>query len=614
MATTKYEFETEAQKLLRLMINSLYSTREVFLRELISNASDAIDKLRFESLSNPSLLGDDGEFAISIEFDDKLNVLTITDNGIGMSREELIENLGTIAKSGTESFFDQLSSDEKSNANLIGQFGVGFYSAFLVADEISVVSRRAGSNDSFKWVSRGESDFSVEEAEGERGTRIQLQLKDDAKEFADAFRLRQIVRQYSDHVAVPVTMRKLNSEDDDWETVNKATAIWTRPRGEIEDDEYREFYKHISHDFEDPLLWSHNRVEGRLEYISLIYIPKHAPFDLWQQTEHRGLKLYAQRVFIMDDVDAFLPTYFRWVKGVVDISDFPLNMSRETIQESDEVSSIRNALTRRVIELLQKHADEDSESYYQLWSQFGGLMKASYDWEPTFRDTVPKLFRFSSTHDDSNEQRISLDDYVARMKGDQTEIYYMVGESVATMRNHPLLDVFNQNDLEVLLLDDDYDSYVIMNFTEFEEKQFRDISVNREDLPKLPTIEIVGDETDRLVSRMKHALGESIDDVVISERLTSAPSCLVRGVPWISRGVRAAMGSTQQHLHDVKPVLEVNRNHDLVRYLSELDDDERFENLTNILFEQAQIAYGSLEVDAGEYVRRMNNLLTDLLK
>ena len=355
-------------------------------------------------------------------------------------------------------------------------------------------------------------------------------------------------------------------------------------------------------------------MKARIEYISLVYIPKRAPFDLWQHRDDRGLKLYAQRVFIMDDVDAFLPSYLRWVKGVVDISDFPLNMSRESIQESNEIASIRNALTKRVVDMLNKHADAEPDSYYELWTQFGNLMKASYDWEPAMRESVPRLFRFSSTQDDRNEQRISLADYLSRMKGDQNEIYYMVGESVATMRNHPLLDIFKENDLEVLLLDDDYDSYVMMNFGEFEEKSFRDISVNREDLPKFPTIEIVGDDTQKVLSRIKEVLGDTVDDVVFSERINSAPSCLVRGVPWVSRGVRAAMGGAQREMFGAKPILELNRNHELIRYLGALEDQERFSNLSNILLEQSHISYGSLEVDAGEYVRRMNSLLTDLLK
>lgn len=603
------------------MINSLYSNREVFLRELISNAADAIDKLRFESLSDATLLDADGDLGIYIKFDTECNALTIEDNGIGMSRDELIENLGTIAKSGTEQFFELLDDDQQEASQLIGQFGVGFYSAFLVADQIIVTSRKAGTTEAAKWISSGEADFTVEDVdEHARGTTIELILKEDAGEFADEFRLRDIVKQYSDHVDVPVWIVDVAGEDSEPKQLNTATALWSRPKNAISDDEYKEFYKSVSHDFQDPLLWAHNKIEGKVDYTSLIYVPGKAPFMFAMTEKSHGLKLYAQRVFITDQLDLFLPDNLNFVKGVVDIRDLPLNMSRETIQENDQIRTVRNAVVKRVVDSLLSHAKKDADSYNAFWQEFGHQMKVAYDWDQPYDESYYKLMRFASTHSEGSEQTIGLEDYVERAEDDQKEIYYLVGESATSLRNNPLLEHYTDVGIEVLLLSDDFDSYVVERFKDFDDHAFKDISLSDVELPSKADAEndaeADSDEDDeKLLTRVKDLLkDESLSDVTASQRLHESASCLVRERPWISRGVRNMLKDTQQFLGEEKLKLELNMAHPLVLRLKELEDETKFEDLTRTLLDQARLSYGSLDVDTAVYVRRVNGILAELLE
>jgi len=553
-------FQTEARKLLQLMINSLYSNREIFLRELISNASDAIDRLRFESLKDESLIADDPEFKIVVEFDKDAGTVAVVDNGIGMSREEAVANLGTIAKSGTEEFFGALTGDEQKDSALIGQFGVGFYSSFIVAREVEVLTRRAGDETGTRWTSTGEEQFTVEErADLPRGTRVVLTLKDDAKEFAEGFRLRSVLRKYSDHVGVPVMMAKEDGEDakeGELETVNSAKALWTRPRNDVSEDEYKEFYKHVSHDFEDPAVWSHNKVEGKLEYTSLLYVPKRAPFDLWNREAPRGLKLYVQRVFIMDDAEAFLPLYLRFVRGVVDSSDLPLNVSRELLQQDDRTRTIRNALTKRVLDMLGKM---DAEEYGAVWDEFGLVLKEGVGEDFANKEELLGLMRFASTHDPDPTQRTSLTDYIARMNGqsetsdseDETEapeaegdgageatkrqdkIYYLIADSDAAARSSPHLEAFRARGIEVLLLTDRIDEWWMSFADEFEGAKFQDVARGELDLDEVESTESKGeaDESDDepLLKRIGEVLGDRVESVRASKRLTDSPACLVLG-------------------------------------------------------------------------------------
>lgn len=622
MTTETHSFQTEAQKLLKLMINSLYSNREVFLRELISNAADAIDKLRFATLSDTTLLDDAGELGIHIKFDTACNALTIEDNGIGMSRDELIENLGTIAKSGTEQFFEMLSDDQQEASQLIGQFGVGFYSAFLVADQINVTSRRAGTMDAAKWTSSGEADFTVEDVdEHGRGTTIELILKEDASEFTDEFRLRDIVKQYSDHVDVPVWVLDLAGEDSEPKQINAATALWSRQKNAISDDEYKEFYKSVSHDFQDPLLWAHNKIEGKVDYTSLLYVPAKAPFMFAMTDKTHGLKLYAQRVFITDQLDLFLPDNLNFVNGVVDIRDLPLNMSRETIQENDQIRTVRNAVVKRIVDSLLNHAKGDADSYNAFWGEFGHQMKVAYDWDQTYEESYYKLMRFASTQSDGREQTVGLEDYVERASDDQKEIYYLVGESAASLRNNPLLEHYTDAGIEVLLLSDDFDSYIVERFKDFDDHAFKDISLSDVELPMkndeeaTDEIESAAEDDDALLKRVKDLLDDdSLSDVTASERLHESASCLVRERPWISRGVRNMLKDTHQIIGEEKLKLELNMTNPLVQRLKELDDETKFEDLTRTLLDQARLAYGSLDVDTAVYVRRVNGILAELLE
>ena len=631
-----FGFETEAKQLLKLMIHSLYSNREVFLRELISNASDAIDRLRFKAISEPELVGEDNDFAIRVAFDKEAKTLTVADNGIGMSRQEVIDNLGTIAKSGTAEFLSQLSGDQKKDATLIGQFGVGFYSAFIVAEEVEVLTRAADAEAGVRWISRGEDEYSVEEAQAERGTQVMLRLRDDALEFADGFRLRNLVRKYSDHISVPVRMVKeapAGEGDEDkapeapeWESVNEATALWTRSRSEISDEEYREFYKHVSHDFEDPLSWSHNRVEGRLEYTSLLYLPKRAPFDLWNRESPRGLKLYVQRVFIMDDADQFLPLYLRFVKGVVDSSDLPLNVSREVLQQDERVASIRSALTKRVLTTLDGMAKKEAEDYQAFWDEFGEVIKEGAGDEFANRELYSGLLRFASTTAEDATKNVGLKDYVERFVEGQERIYYLVADSYENARSSPHLEIFRERGIEVLLLFDRIDEWLMSNLPEFDGKAFQDITRAGLVLPGEAADPTADDEDseenaskddaddDPLAERIKTALGDRVEAVRASARLTDSPACLVQGEFALGRQMQRIMEATGQAFTPPKPSFEYNAKHPLLERLDQESDEDRFAELVLVLFDQASLAEGDALPDAAAYVNRMNRLLLELLE
>ncbi|MBG73075.1 MAG: molecular chaperone HtpG [Gammaproteobacteria bacterium] len=613
MTAETHGFQTEARKLLQLMINSLYSNKEIFLRELISNASDAIDKLRFEALAQPELSEADSDYRILIEFDKDEGTLAVEDNGIGMSRQEVVENLGTIARSGTEEFFANLTGDQQQDSTLIGQFGVGFYSAFIVADEVQVFTQKAGDDQGTSWKSSGEDDFIVDDVDTNRGTRVVLKLKEDALEFADGFRLRNIVRRYSDHIGIPVEMPKGDDEaEDETEVVNSAKALWTRSRSEVSETEYHEFYKHISHDFEDPTTWSHNRVEGKLEYTSLLYVPARAPFDLWNRELPRGLKLYVQRVFIMDEADQFLPLYLRFIRGIVDSNDLPLNVSRELLQQSEHVLSIRNALTKRVLDMLGKMAEEDPDKYGAFWDEFGQVLKEGAGEDATNRDVLLNLLRFNSTADESSDQRVSLAMYKERAKEEQKKIYFVLGENLTTARQSPHLEVFKQQNIEVLLLSDRVDEWLTSFLTEFDGWAFQDIMRGELDLPNVEKPADLDD--DPLVQRIQEVLGEKVESVRRSTRLTDSAACLVLGDDDMGQQMRRIMEVTGQSVPDSKPHFEINSDHPLIQRLDAESDEDRFKDMVLILFDQASLADGTALLEPGEYVHRINRLLLNLLE
>ena len=630
-------FQTEAKQLLHLMIHSLYSNKEIFLRELISNASDAADKLRFAALANSKLFEDDPDLKITVDFDSKKKTITISDNGIGMNRDEIVDHLGTIAKSGTAQFLETLTGDEKKDSQLIGQFGVGFYSAFIVADKVEVFSRKAGeaSDTGVRWESVGEADFVVESVDkAERGTRIVLHLKKAEKEFAESYRLRGIVRKYADHISIPVFMVKAevgtDEEDKDkkskkkkapeYESVNTAKALWARPRTELKDEEYKEFYKHISHDFEDPINWSHNKVEGKLEYTSLLFIPAKAPFDLWNRDVSRGLKLYVQRVFIMDDAEQFLPSYLRFVKGVVDSNDISLNVSREILQKDPVVDSMKSALTKRALDMLTKLKKKDKEGYQKLWDEFGQVLKEGPAEDFSNREKIAKLLLFSSTQTNEPVQNQSLEDYVSRMQDGQEKIFYIAGESFNTVKNSPHLEVFRKKGIEVLLLSDRVDEWFISHLMEFDGKQFQDVTRGELDLGKLDTDEDKKqqEESDKqaepLLNRIKESLGDQVTEVRTTHRLTDSPACLSIAENDMGAQMRKIMEATGQAMPDFKPVFEINPEHPLVQKLDEESDEDRFSDLAAILFDQASLAEGGQLDDPASYIQRLNKLLLDLSK
>lgn len=628
-------FQTEVKQLLNLMIHSLYSNKEIFLRELISNASDAAEKLRFEALSDGALYENDGDLRIRVSFDKEAKTMTIDDNGIGMTRDEVIENLGTIAKSGTAAFISNLTGDQTKDSQLIGQFGVGFYASFIVADKVDVFTRKAGVEvaDGVHWSSQGEGEFDIASIEKEeRGTRIVLHLKEDSEEFADGWKLRQLVRQYSDHISIPVVMEKedLGPVDEEEgeekaaeatpedETVNSATALWTRNKGDIKDEEYQEFYKHISHDFSDSLTWAHNRVEGNLEYTSLLYLPERAPFDLWNREAPKGLKLYIQRVFIMDQADQFLPLYLRFIKGVVDSNNLSLNVSREILQQDANVDKLRTALTKRVLDMLAKLAKNDSEKYAKFWKEFGEVLKEGPAEDQANREKILKLMRFASTQNDNDEQNVSLDDYISRMAEGQDKIYYVVADSYNTAKNSPHLEIFRKKGIEVLLLSSRIDEWMMSQVFDFDGKSFQDVTKGELNLGETESEdekkeqEAVAKEMEGLVERLKAVLADNVSDVRITHRLTDSPACLVIGAYDMGAQMRKIMEAAGQAVPDNKPIFEVNPQHPLIEKLDQEADEDRFADLAKIILDQAGLAAGDQLDDPAAYVARLNKLLLEL--
>ncbi len=629
-------FQTEVKQLLHLMIHSLYSNKEIFLRELISNASDAEDKLRFEALDNNALYESDPNLKIRIEFDKDAGTITITDNGIGMSRDDVINHLGTIAKSGTADFLKNMSGDKKKDSQMIGQFGVGFYSSFIVADRVEVLTRKAGlaANEAVKWVSEGEGDFTIESIEkAERGTSIILHLREEDKEFANGWRLKSLVKKYSDHISFPVEMVKermpTGDEEKDkeaaehpveFETVNEATALWTLPRTQIKDEEYKEFYKLISHDFQDPLAWSHNKVEGKLEYTSLLYVPAKAPFDMYNREAPRGLKLYVQRVFIMDDAEQFLPLYLRFIKGIVDSNDLSLNVSREILQSDKAVDSMKSALTKRVLDMLTKMSKNEPEKYQDFWENFGQVIKEGPAEDFSNREKIAGLFRFSSTESKDGKQDQSLAGYVERMKPEQEKIYYITAENFAAGLSSPHLEIFRKKGVEVIIMTDRIDEWMMSSVTEFDGKSFEDVTKGALDLGKIEDEEEkkhqeeVSKEYENLIEQIKKLLGEKVEDVRVTNRLTDSPACLVVGKDEMGAQMRQIMAQAGQPVPETKPVFEINPEHPLVQRLNDEQNDDRFNDLTMVLFDQAALAGGEHLKEPGNFVTRLNKLLLELTK
>nr|WP_313258546.1 molecular chaperone HtpG [Serratia bockelmannii] len=612
-------FQSEVKQLLHLMIHSLYSNKEIFLRELISNASDAADKLRFRALSAPELYAGDGELRVRLSFDKEQRTLTIADNGIGMRREEVIENLGTIAKSGTKAFLESIGSDQAKDSQLIGQFGVGFYSAFIVADKVTVRTRAAGAADDegVFWESAGEGDYTIADITKEtRGTEITLHLREGEDEYLDAWRLRSVIGKYSDHIALPVEIESKNEEDGTvtWEKINKAQALWTRSKADVTDEEYKEFYKHIAHDFTDPLSWSHNRVEGKQEYTSLLYIPAQAPWDMWNRDHKHGLKLYVQRVFIMDDAEQFMPNYLRFVRGLIDSNDLPLNVSREILQDSRVTQNLRGALTKRVLQMLDKLAKDDAEGYQKFWQQFGLVLKEGPAEDNGNQEAIAKLLRFATTHGDSSAQTVSLEEYVGRMAKGQEKIYYITADSYAAAKSSPHLELFRKKGIEVLLLSDRIDEWMMSYLTEFDGKPFQSVSKADETLDKL------ADETEEqkaaekqlepFIERVKTLLGERVKDVRLTHRLTDTPAIVVTDADEMSTQMAKLFAAAGQQAPEVKYIFELNPEHALVKRASDVGDNEHFAEWIDLLLDQALLAErGTLE-DPNLFIRRMNKLLS----
>ena len=621
------EFQTEARQILHLMTHSLYSNKEIFLRELISNASDACDKLRFEALGNDDLYEGDGELQITVDFDKDKNTITVTDNGVGMSRDEIIENIGTIASSGTRKFLESLTGDQAKDAQMIGQFGVGFYSSFIVADKVTVTSRRAGldRSEAVRWESDGQGSFTLENTEKEsRGTVVTLHLKEGEEEFADNFRLRNIIKQYSDHISLPIMMQKVDykTEEDmdearepEYERVNSASALWAREKKDITDDEYREFYKHVSHDFQDPQSWIHNKVEGNQSYTSLFYIPAKAPFDLFDRDHKRGIKLYVKRVFIMDDAEHLMPNYLRFIKGVVDSDDLPLNVSREILQQNKVIDRIRGASVKKVLGKLESMAKDQPEEYTEFWKTFGQVMKEGPIEDFANKDRIAKLLRFSSTETNSEEQTVSLEEYVGRMKEGQKKIYYITAESFSAAKNSPHLEVFKKKGIEVLLLSDRIDEWLVAHMTEFDGKPLQSVARGDLDLGEIgdeaeeKATEEANEEFKDVIERVRKTLGDRISEARMSQRLTDSPSCLVLNEQDMSTQMQQILEAAGQYAPKAQPVLELNSGHKLVAKLKDIKDDESFNDWVSLLFEQAQLAAGTHLEDPAGFVKRMNRLL-----
>jgi len=626
-----HAFSADTGKLLKLMIHSLYSNKEIFLRELVSNAADAADKLRFQALSDGSLFENDGDLRVRLSFDTDAKTITISDNGIGMTRDEVIEHLGTIAKSGTSDFFEKLSGDQVKDSQLIGQFGVGFYSAFIVADKVTVNTRKAG-DDAAKgtcWESTGEADYTVADIEKtDRGTEIILHLRDEETEFLNDYKLRHIVSKYSDHISIPVQMfkeavpesegpdgEKIPAVEAKWETVNKATALWNCAKSDLTDDQYKEFYKHIANDFEDPLTWSHNKVEGEQEYTSLLYIPKRAPYDLWNREKAHGLKLYVQRVFIMDDAEQFMPTYLRFVKGVLDSNDLPLNVSREILQDTRVTTKLRSACTKRALSMLTKFAKKNETEYNAFWKEFGQVLKEGPAEDPTNKEQIAKLFRFASTETDTADQTVSLDAYISRMSEEQDKIYYITADSFNAAKNSPHLEILRKKGIEVLLLSDRVDEWLLSHLPEYDGKSFVSVTQGDLDLGKLDSEEEKKEQEKQqtefasFIERTKKVLGDKVKDVRITHRLTSTPSCIVADSDDMSTQMAKLMAQMGQPVPESKPIFEINPEHEMITQLADMADEALFAEWTELLLQQAILSEkGSLD-DPSEFVARINKLL-----
>ncbi|WP_029095454.1 molecular chaperone HtpG [Budvicia aquatica] len=615
-------FQSEVKQLLHLMIHSLYSNKEIFLRELISNASDASDKLRFRALSSPELYEGDGDLRVRVSFDKDKRTLTLSDNGIGMTRDEVIDNLGTIAKSGTKAFLESMGSDQAKDSQLIGQFGVGFYSAFIVADKVTVRTRAAGvpADEAVFWESAGEGEYTIAEInKADRGTDITLHLREGEDEFLDDWRVRSVISKYSDHIALPVEIQVTEEKEGEepsvtWEKINKAQALWTRNKSEINDDEYNEFYKHVSHDFSDPLAWSHNRVEGKQEYTSLLYIPSQAPWDMWNRDHKHGLKLYVQRVFIMDDAEQFMPNYLRFVRGLIDSNDLPLNVSREILQDNRVTQSLRNACTKRVLQMLEKLAKGDAEKYQQFWQQFGLVLKEGPAEDSGNQQTIANLLRFASTHNDSDAQTVSLADYVSRMQEGQEKIYYITADSYAAAKNSPHLELFRKKGIEVLLLSDRIDEWMMSYLTEFDGKSFQSVSKADESLDKLADAETEEQKEaekalEPFVERAKSFLGERVKEVRLTHRLTDTPAVVTTDADDMTTQMAKLFAAAGQKAPDVKYIFELNPEHALVKRAADITDEAVFGEWIELLLDQALLAEkGSLD-DPNSFIRRMNQLL-----
>ena len=624
-------FQTEVKQLLQLMIHSLYSNKEIFLRELVSNASDACDKLRFEALNNAGLFGDDSDLKIRLSFDKEARTLTISDNGIGLTRDEAVEHLGTIAKSGTREFFSALTGDQAKDAHLIGQFGVGFYSSYIVADKVTVVSRRAGveANQAVKWESAGEGEFTVEMVEkAGRGTDVILHLRDGEDDFLNSWKLKQIVRKYSDHITLPIIMKgekwdeekKEQVETDEDETINQASALWARPKSEITDEQYKEFYKHVAHDFEEPLSYVHAKVEGKQEYTQLLYIPQRAPFDMWDRNARHGIKLYVRRVFIMDDAEQLMPLYMRFVRGIVDSNNLPLNVSREILQESRDIETIRGGCVKKVLSMLEGLADSeeaaDKEKFAKFWTEFGRVFKEGIGEDFANKERIAKLLRFASTHNDTPDETVSLADYVSRMKEGQEKIYYVTAETFTAAKNSPHLEIFRKKGIEVLLLSDRVDEWVTGHLTEFDGKQLQSVAKGGLDLGKLEDeaekkeAEQAADEYKELLEKIKTSLGEKIKEVRVTHRLTDSPSCIVADEHDMGGNLARILKAAGQKAPEMKPILEINPKHPAVQRLKY--EETRFDDWANLLLEQATLAEGGTLDDPAGFVKRINELMMAL--
>ena len=624
-------FQTEVKQLLQLMIHSLYSNKEIFLRELISNASDACDKLRFEALNNASLYGDDSELRISLAFDKEARTLTITDNGIGLSRDEAVEHLGTIAKSGTREFFSALTGDQAKDAHLIGQFGVGFYSSYIVADKVTVISRRAGleANQAVKWESAGEGEFTVEMVDkAARGTEVTLHMREGEDEFLSGWKIRQTVRKYSDHITLPILMKKDKWDEekseqvatDEDETVNQASALWARPKSEISDEQYKEFYKHVAHDFEDPLAHVHAKVEGKQEYTQLLYIPQRAPFDLWDRNARHGVKLYVKRVFIMDDAEQLMPLYLRFVRGIVDSNNLPLNVSREILQESRDIETIRGGCVKKVLGMLESMADSEEpaekEKYAKFWKEFGRVLKEGTGEDASNKERIAKLLRFASTHANTTDEVVSLADYVSRMKDGQEKIYYVTAETFTAAKNSPHLEIFRKKGIEVLLLSDRVDEWVTGSLTEFDGKPLQSVAKGGLDLGSLEDeaekkeAEQAADEYKDLLDKIKTTLGDKVKDVRVTHRLTDSPSCIVADEHDLGGNLARILKAAGQKAPESKPILEINPKHPAVQRLKY--EETRFDDWANLLLEQATLAEGGTLDDPAGFVKRINELMMAL--